>query len=188
MEIKRVPGVDIANNEIDLSAVVLTGISGKIYKPTTRMAAGRLAAWEAMWLKAQHRMPPNKIFKSLVELREHLKKTDIYEASLITGKLLDPVAAIADGLNDPMLELVCCYLNTDDEDVSLLDQETVDAKLADLRYYDSEDLFILAGALTPALLKDYAENKINFFDIMTKVKETQISQLVEEAKKEKSQK
>jgi hypothetical protein len=180
MEIKSIPGIDIVKNAIDFGAIILTGESGKTYRPTMKLSAGRLCEWEAAWYKAKHGMAAQDVFKSWIEVKDWLKKGDMYEAGLIVGKEIDVTARIADRKPNPILELVMFFLNTADEDTATIDEELITEKLHDLRYYDSDGLFILAGTLIPALPRDYIENKVDILLIMELVKKMQIENLAKE--------
>lgn len=183
MEIKPVPGIDLVKNTIDFGAIILTGESGKTYRPTMKLTAGRLSGWEEAWFKAKHGMAAQDIFKTLLDIRGWLKTpggADCHEISQIVGKEIDVTARIADRKPNPILELVMFFLNTADEDVSSIDEELIKEKLHDLRYYDSDGLFILAGTLIPALPRDYIENKVDILLIMELVKKMQIENLAKE--------
>lgn len=188
MEIKPIPGIDIIKNTIDFSAIVLIGESGKHYRPTMKLAAGRLCEWECAWFKAKHGMAAQDSFKSWLEVKEWLKKGDVYEAGIIVGKEIDITARIADKKPNPILELVMYFLNTPDEDISYIDEEIVKEKLHDLRYYDSDALFILAGTLIPALPRDYIENKVDILLIIELVKKMQVENLQKETEQSENEK
>ena len=188
MEIKPIPGIDIVKNTIDFGAISLIGESGKVYRPTMKLAAGRLCEWEAAWYKAKHGMAAQDGFKSWIEVKEWLKKGDMYEAGQIVGKEVDVTARIADRKPNPILELVMFFLNSPDEDISDIDEELIKAKLHDLRHYDSDGLFILAGTLIPALPRDYIENKVDILLIMELVKKMQIENLQKETEQNENEK
>ena len=161
MELKRI------NFESDI--IELVGRSGKVYKPK-ELSAGRMVAWEQAWLKAQFNMTPTEQFKSLISVRESLKKTDCYTASVIIDKTLEGSARITDGKTHYMLELFACFFVTDDEDISTLNESMVKEKVADLCDYSADDLFILAGGLMPAFINAYNENKENISENQNNLK------------------
>ena len=181
MKIKSVPGVDIAGNKIDMSAVVIVGESGKVYRPTMKLTAGRLAAWESSWYKAKHGLTARDGLKSWLEVREWMKKSDFYEAGVLIAKEIDVTARIADMKTNPILVLLCYFINTDVEDLSEIDDEMIAEKMHDIRYYDTDHLFLLAGTLMPALPRDYVESKIDISIIMEMAKKMQTEMLAKES-------
>ena len=153
---KRVQGLH--EGKIDVSALELIGISGKVYKPTM-LSAGRLATWEKAWLKAQYNMNPSIIFSTALQAIEALKKNNVFDCSVALYKITEGVARIADGKPHYMLELMCCFLNYEGENLSKLDDTDIQEKINDLSEYSADDLFILAGLWMPAFITDYEESK-----------------------------
>jgi len=138
--------------------IEVVGESGKIYK-LTKMSAGRMSAWEQAWAKAEFNMTPAECFKALFSVREALSKNDVYKASIMTDRVLTGMARIADGKPHHWLEIFSIFFCADGEDVGELTEETTREKCHDLRHYDAEDLFILAGSLMPGFMNDYEESK-----------------------------
>lgn len=187
MEIKKIPGIDIATNEYDLSKVVIVGESGKEYRPTIKLAAGRMAKWEATWLKAKYGQTPTEIFKQIMVMIEHCRKNDLYEVSVQLYKQVEGIGRIADMRPNPLLELSALFCNTADEDIADITDEEIKAKIVDWRYYDAEALFLLAGLLTPALLKDYVDSMVDISAVVEALKKQQLQMMKDEheSKKEK---
>ena len=155
MEIKR---IDFSPENFNLDKLELTGKSGKVYKSQT-LTAGRFPFWEKAWLKAQYNMNTQETFKTCLACIDALKKNDVFTCSTNLYKLVEGVARISDGKHHYMLELMCCFFNADDEDITTLNETMLNAKMDDLAVYDASDLFLLAGLLTPGIINDYEESK-----------------------------
>jgi hypothetical protein len=167
---KKVPG--LKPDSVDITDLTLEGLSGRLYKPAT-LTAGRIPAWEKAWLRAQWGMNPQEIFRTLLNVAEHLKRNNIYDASVKCHALLEGIARITDEKPHWMLELFCCFFNYEGEDITKLDEAMIKEKYEDLKHYDSSDLFLLAGMLMPSFLKDYSENKKTISDNLKELKPAQ---------------
>lgn len=149
--------IDFEAEDFDVDKLELIGRSGKVYKYGV-LSAGRFATWEKAWLAAEYNMNPHEVFKTVLDAINALKKTDAYSASVVLSKAIEGVARIADEMPHHNFVLFCCYFNTESEDVSKLSTELVKEKIDDLSDYAAQDLFLLAGLLTPGLISDYQKS------------------------------
>ena len=120
--------------------------NGVKYYYSSRMCIDRFMEFERLQAHVGFGKDFKHIHEKLVKCYNHLNKNELADGAVIVHNLVNGIAMNLEKREHPMLEMCALFINREDEDTAVFDEDMNKQKIADWKKegYSVEDFFQLA--------------------------------------------
>jgi len=150
--------VNLEVKKIDLSKPYFEA-NGKKYRVSKSLCVERWRHFEDLQALVGFGRSHDEIFKMVKKAYEALQHPKIADASVTLHNILIGMKEKLDQRHHPALLICALFINADDEDQKVYNEETMNRKIEDWQKegYDVNDFFQLAWNLVPSFIENYRD-------------------------------
>jgi len=133
--------------------------NGKTYHFSSTMSIERFTEFERLQAHVGFGKDFKNIYEKLKVAYEHLNKNKLADAAVIIHNLVNGIADNLDKREHPILQMCSLFINADEENVDVYDEDVMLAKIDDWKKegYSIDDFFQLAFNFVEGFIPAYNE-------------------------------
>lgn len=136
--------------------------SGVEYFIEENLSFDRLEMYERLEVEVGLSMRLENIYKKLDEQKQALSANNLYDSIIINNELQTSAYFKLENKTHPVFDMCALFMNTADEDRSIITKDMIQKKYADWRpEYAVDDFFSFAIASLKNYLSAYAKHSLN---------------------------
>ena len=153
---------DLGLKKLDLDKPYFEA-NGKKYRVSKSLSVERWRHFEDLQALVGFGRSFQEVFDNVKKAYEALQHPKIADASVVLHNLLVGIKEKLDRRHNPALLICALFINADDEDQKVYDEEAMNRKIEDWQEegYDVNDFFHLAWNLVPSFIEAFNEDLPN---------------------------
>lgn len=149
---------------IDFEQGTFVGISGKTYFIESSLSVARYAEFQIYEKEMAYGLTMKGLFEKLKALFEMQNKMKFAESAVMLNDLMRGIAKIQER-QPSVLKICTLYMNLENEDRAVINQDMIDAKIKDWADIDVRDFFAHAIRSVNGLIEIYASVSQSISDL-----------------------
>ena len=133
--------------------------NGKTYQVTQHISIDRFIEFERLQAHVGFGIDFKNIYEKLGKAYEHMNKNKLADAAVIIHNLANGIGENLEKREHPILNMCALFINRDDENAGVLDEDLMEAKIKDWKEegYAMDDFFSLAFNFVDGFIPAYKE-------------------------------
>jgi hypothetical protein len=153
------------NKRIDFETGQLTGRSGKKYQTESSLSVERFTQFQVFEKELAYGLSLKGLAEKLQKLMNLVDKMKFAQAAILISDLQRGVSKLYER-QPVIMKIAALYINSEDEDRGVFNQDIIDAKLRDWADYDIRDFFAVATRSVSGLIEIYESVSLNILETL----------------------